>query len=333
MIAAKEKKLTKSDGATNGSKPAYVAAPIYKTKKGRLYLGRCEDVLTSQRTKRLKGKVQLIFTSPPFPLNDKKKYGNLKGDAYLQWLGEFGPIFADMLTPTGSIVMEVGNAWEPGSPVQSILPYQSLLRFLETGKLKLCQEITYYNPARLPSPAQWVTVERIRLKDATSKIWWMAKTEKPKADNRNVLAPYSAAMKSLLARGKYNSGKRPSEHNIGETSFLKDNGGAIAPNLIEVANTQSTLKYQQFCKENDLTQHPARMPDKIAEFFIKFLTDENDLVLDPFAGSNTTGSTAEKLNRRWISIEALPQYAVPSISHFDEPLAAKMMRRIANLPK
>jgi site-specific DNA-methyltransferase (cytosine-N4-specific) len=266
-------------------------------------------------------------------LNEKKKYGNLKGEAYLKWLGEFGPIFADLLTPTGSIVMEIGNAWEPGSPVQSILPYQSLLRFLESGKLKLCQEITYFNPARLPSPAQWVTVERIRLKDATSKIWWMAKSEKPKADNRNVLAPYSEAMKTLLARGKYNSGKRPSEHNIGKTSFLKDNGGAIAPNLIEVANTQSTLKYQQFCKAHELTPHPARMPDKIAEFFIKFLTDENDLVLDPFAGSNTTGATAERLNRRWISIEALTPYAVSSISHFDEALAAKLVRRISNLPK
>lgn len=307
-------------------------APYFKTKKGRLYLGKCEEVLGSARAKKLKGKVQLIFTSPPFPLNDKKKYGNLQGEEYLKWLGDFGPLFAGLLTPTGSIVMEIGNAWEPGSPVQSILPYRSLLKFLETGKLKLCQEITYFNPARLPSPAQWVTVERIRLKDATSKIWWMAKTEKPKADNRNVLAPYSEAMKALLARGKYNSGKRPSEHHIGEKSFLKDNGGAIAPNLIEVANTQSTLKYQVFCKEHGLTPHPARMPDKIAEFFIKFLTDEGDLVLDPFAGSNTTGATAERLKRRWISIEALAPYAAASVSHFDEALAEKMVKEAANLP-
>lgn len=307
-------------------------APYFMTKKGRLYLGKCEEVLGSAQAKDFKGKVQLIFTSPPFPLNDKKKYGNLQGEEYLKWLGDFGPLFAELLTPTGSIVMEVGNAWEPGSPVQSILPYRSLLKFLEMGKLQLCQEITYFNPARLPSPAQWVTVERIRLKDATSKIWWMAKTEKPKADNRNVLAPYSEAMKALLARGKYNSGKRPSEHNIGKKSFLKDNGGAIAPNLIEVANTQSALKYQLFCKKHGLTPHPARMPDKIAEFFIKFLTDEGDLVLDPFAGSNTTGATAERLKRRWVSIEALAPYAAASVSHFDEASAEKMVKEAASLP-
>ena len=138
------------------------------------------------------------------------------------------------------------------APVQSVLPYKSLLAFLEAGKLKLCQEITYYNPARLPSPAQWVTVERIRLKDATTKIWWMSKSDKPKADNRNVLKPYSKAMQQLLKRGTYNFGSRPSEHQIRETSFLKDNGGAIASNLIEASNTFSTLDYQNFCKKKTM---------------------------------------------------------------------------------
>ena len=46
------------------------------------------------------------------------------------------------------------------------------------------------------------------------------KTDYPKADNRKVLRPYSESMKSLLKRGSYNAGKRPSEHSIGEKSFL-----------------------------------------------------------------------------------------------------------------
>lgn len=309
-------------------KSSSIDGQIYSTNKGRLFFGPCEEVLASPTLTRLKGKVQLIFTSPPFPLNEKKKYGNLKGEQYLKWLADFGPLFSEMLTPDGSIVMEVGNAWEPGSPVQSVLPYKSLLAFLEAGKLKLCQEITYYNPARLPSPAQWVTIERIRLKDATTKIWWMAKSDNPKADNRNVLKPYSKAMQKLLKRGTYNSGTRPSEHQIGEKSFLKDNGGAIASNLIEASNTFSTLDYQNFCKENDVHSHPARMPAAIPEFFIKFLTEKNDIVLDPFAGSNTTGAAAERLGRRWVSIEAMAPYAMSSIAHFDLKDAKKHLRQI-----
>lgn len=301
-------------------------SPLFKNTRGAVYLGKCEEVLSHPDfLSKYQGKVQLIFTSPPFPLNQKKKYGNHQGEEYLKWLGEFGPLFANYLKPDGSVVMEIGNAWEKGSPTQSILPYQALLSFLQTGEFKLCQEVTYYNPARLPSPAQWVTIERIRLKDSTSKVWWMAKTDKPKADNRKVLKPYSSSMKTLLKRGTYNSGKRPSEHNISEKSFLEDNGGAIPPNLVEAANTRSDLVYQSFCRDHDVEQHPARMPEKLAEFFIEFLTDKGDLVLDPFSGSNTTGFVANRLERNWISIEALPHYAAAGVANFDEAVAKSLL--------
>lgn len=304
-----------------------ITTPIFQNKCGAVYLGKCEEILSNPEfLAKYQGKIQLIFTSPPFPLNQKKKYGNHQGDEYLKWLGEFGPLFAKYLKPNGSIVMEIGNAWEKGSPTQSILPYQALFSFLQAGNFKLCQEITYYNPARLPSPAQWVTIERIRLKDSTSKVWWMAKTDKPKADNRKVLKPYSPAMNSLLKRGTYNSGKRPSEHNISEKSFLEDNGGAIPPNLVEAANTSSSSVYQSFCREHDIERHPARMPEKLAEFFVQFLTDKGDLVLDPFSGSNTTGLVANKLGRKWLSIEAMPHYAASGVANFDESIANLLLK-------
>lgn len=307
-----------------------VSDAVFSTKLGALFLGQCEDVLAFPSFKALTGKVKLIFTSPPFPLNQKKAYGNLKGEAYMKWLAAYANLFGEMLTPDGSIVMEIGNAWEPGKPVQSLLPYQSLLAFIEAGKFQLCQEITYHNPARLPSPAQWVTVDRIRLKDATTKIWWMAKTDRPDADNRRVLKPYSDAMQKLLKRGKYNSGKRPSEHKVSEEGFLKDNGGAIASNLVEASNTGNQLAYQKFCKEHEQKGHPARMPDSIPEFFIQFLTQPGDIVLDPFSGSNTTGDAAERLNRRWLSIEADAYYAATGISRFDEASALEMLKLCEN---
>ena len=312
---------------TNGNSHRASKA-LYKNERGSVILGRCEEVLKSPEIReQYLGKVQLIFTSPPFPLNQKKKYGNYQGDAYLKWLSAFGPLFAEYLKPNGSVVIEIGNAWEKGSPTQSILPYQALLGFLKEGKLKLCQEITYYNPARLPTPAQWVTIERIRLKDSTSKLWWMAKTDKPKANNRNVLKAYSAAMRRLLERGTYNSGKRPSEHQISKNGFLKEHEGAISPNLIQAANTRSESKYQTFCRDQGVEPHPARMPEKVAEFFIKFLTDKDDLVLDPFSGSNTTGLVADRLERRWLSIEDFPNYAVAGVSSFDLRRATTLLKQ------
>lgn len=288
----------------------------YTTPKGRFYLGLSEEVLQTPSLKNLKGKIQLIFTSPPFPLNRKKKYGNLQGSEYASWLSSFAPLFSEFLTPDGSIVIELGNAWNPGFPTVSTLPMEALLAFKEIGNFHLCQEFICYNPARLPTPAQWVTIERIRAKDAFTRLWWFSQSPRPKADNRQALKEYSPAMKKLLKNGKYNSGRRPSEHVIGEQSFLRDNGGAIAPNVIIAANTSSSDSYLEYCRENGLEHHPSRMPADLAEFFVNFLAETDDWIMDPFAGSNVTGAVAERLGRRWISIEPNEEYAKGSIGRF-----------------
>ncbi len=294
------------------------AQVAYTTSFGRSVLGKAEEVLESGAyAKDLKKKVDLIFTSPPFPLNRKKRYGNEQGDAYVNWLVKFAPLFKKMLKPKGSIVLELGNAWEAGRPVMSTLALKALLAFLERGELTLCQQFVWYNPARLPSPAQWVNVERIRVKDAYTHLWWMAQTDRPHADNRQVLTKYSNSMQRLLERQRYNTGKRPSEHHIGDKSFLKNNAGAIPSNLITLANTQASSDYLKYCREHELQPHPARMPSGVAEFFIKFLTKPRMLVLDPFAGSNTTGAAAEKLGRRWLAIEPNELYLEGSRGRFE----------------
>jgi DNA modification methylase len=290
----------------------------YTTKKGRFEIGTIEDFLDSPLSAEFEGRVQLIFTSPPFPLNRKKKYGNLVGEDYVNWLASLANRVCRLLTSTGSIVMEVGNAWEPGEPVMSTLALRSLLAFLEAGNLNLCQQFICNNPARLPSPAQWVNVDRIRVKDSYTHVWWMSPVTRPKADNRNVLKEYSESMRKLIQSQKYNAGKRPSEHHIGATSFLKDNAGAIPSNVLTFSNTSASDPYQSYCKANGLDKHPARMPQGLAEFFIKFLTDEGDLVFDPFGGSNTTGSAAENLGRCWLATEPNVKYISGSLGRFKE---------------
>ena len=219
----------------------------YKTSRGTMFQGKIEAFLQSPRAAKYASKVQLIFTSPPFPLNRKKAYGNEQGEAFSTWLAGLASELKKLLTPTGSIVVEMGNAWEPGRPVMSVLALESLLQFLKKGDLCLAQQFICYNPARLPSPAQWVNVDRIRLKDAYTHVWWMSATDRPYANNRNVLTPYSKSMLHLLETGKYNAGKRPSEHHIGKKSFLKRNGGAIPANVLTITNTGTRDTYQAYC--------------------------------------------------------------------------------------
>lgn len=292
---------------------------------------------------KIKGNVQLIFTSPPFPLNNKKKYGNLQGEEYQKWFASLAETFSELLTENGSIVIELGNSWVHGKPIQSLLHLHSLIGFLENENagLQLCQEFICYNPSRLPSPAQWVTINRIRTVDSFTRLWWMAKSDFPKADNSKILRPYSKSMLSLLKKQKYNSGKRPSEHLISEESFLANHGGSIMPNVIELeqadefrevrlphnflsySNTTSNDLFTKKCKEKNIQIHPARMPRQLPEFFIEFLTDEGDLVLDPFAGSNTTGVTAEMMNRKWVSLEIKEEYAEQAKIRLDIERKAK----------
>lgn len=305
--------MTSTTNPFLGRVPANVA---YATHWGRMFHGMSDAILVDRSLSRFEGKINLILTSPPFPLNRKKKYGNETGERYVHWLCEFGPLFKKMLAPDGSIVIEMGNSWEPGQPVMSTLALRALLNFQARNQFYLCQEFVWQNPAKLPSPAQWVNVERIRVKDSFTKLWWMSPNIKPKANNQRVLQAYSQAMNDLLKRGSYNSGKRPSEHNIGAKSFLKNNGGAIPSNVLTFANTQSFDPYHLYCRQHGFQLHPARMPGELAKFFINFLTEPGDIVLDPFGGSNTTGAAAEELERHWISIEAERDYIVGSRGRF-----------------
>lgn len=298
----------------------------YKTPRGRMFLGLAEDFLASAIGATKRGKVQLILTSPPFPLNRKKRYGNLQGEAYVKWLADFAQPLRKLLKRNGSIVLELGNAWEPGKPLMSTLALKALIAFLEAGNLKLCQQFICYNPARLPSPAQWVTVKRCRVKDAYTHVWWMAPSESPLANNRNVLTEYSPAMRALLKSRRYNTGSRPSEHTIGKTSFCQDNGGAIPSNVLRMANTSSRDMYYDYCRRKGLAPHPARMQRELPEFFIKFLTNRNSLVFDPFGGSNTTGAAAERLGRRWIAVEPNKDYLQGSRGRFGEKRGANRRR-------
>lgn len=283
----------------------------YTTNYGAAYLGDSLELMKEIPD----SSIDLILTSPPFALTRQKEYGNKQEQEYVEWFLQFSKEFYRILSAKGSLVIDLGGAYIPGYPVRSIYQYELLVKLCREQDFFLAQEFYHYNPSRLPTPAEWVTVRRIRVKDSVNVVWWLSKTEFPKATNRNVLKPYSDSMKSLIKNG-YKAKMRPSGHDISD-KFGIDNGGAIPPNLLELANTNSNGQYQTKCREHGIKPHPARFPVGFSDFFIKFLTDENDIVLDPFAGSNTTGYSAEHLNRRWISMELIEEYLNGSMHRFN----------------
>jgi site-specific DNA-methyltransferase (cytosine-N4-specific) len=284
--------------------------PLYSTDLGQAY---CADSLELLPTLP-DASVDLVFTSPPYALHFKKEYGNADQKEYVKWFMPFAEQIKRLLKPDASFVLNVGGAWKPGAPIRSLYHFRLLLALCDDLGFNLCQEFFWYNPAKMPAPAEWVNVRRMRVKDSVEYIFWLSASRFPRADNSKVLQAYSKDMQRFIKRGIKNT-KRPSGHNI-KTTFAADKGGSIPPNLIECGNNESNSRYIKETKAQGRKVHPARFPAELPRFFMEFLTEPGDLVLDPFAGSNTTGAVAERLRRRWLSVEKDRTYAEDSELRF-----------------
>jgi DNA modification methylase len=284
----------------------------YETDYGAAYAGDSQKLLA----KLPDSSVNLVFTSPPYALHFKKAYGNVSKEDYVQWFLHFAREIRRVLKDDGSFVLNIGGSYNKGEPTRSLYHFKLMIALVEEIGFYLAQECFWYNPAKMPMPAEWVTVRRVRIKDSVEYVWWFSKTPHPKADNRKVLKPYSADMLRLAARG-VKATVRPSGHNIKESFDKIGAGGAIPGNVIEeqipvdmltLGNNAANDVYTKRCKEEGVDIHPARFPAALPEFFVKLLTDEGDVVVDPFAGSNTAGYVAQQLGRQWLAFEMSGEY-------------------------
>jgi site-specific DNA-methyltransferase (cytosine-N4-specific) len=302
--------------------------PVYRTARGSAFLGNSQELL--QRVP--DGTVSLVFTSPPYALHFKKEYGNADKRDYVRWFIPFAKEVFRILKDDGSFVLNIGGSYNQGTPTRSLYHFKLLIALVEEVGFHLAQECFWYNPAKMPMPAEWVTVRRMRIKDSVEYVWWLSKTPWPKANNLNVLKEYSPDMIRLARRGVKPT-VRPSGHVIRHSFDKVDAGGAIPANVVEdelpdlpvpeamlkFGNNAANDDYAKRSKELGLKMHPARFPASLPEFFIKLLTDQDDIIIDPFAGSNTTGLVADGLGRRWVAIECVPEYVEASKVRFEHP--------------
>ena len=316
---------------------------VYETELGEAWAGESGRLLKQLPA----NSVDLVLTSPPYALLKAKSYGNHEDIRYVKWFRPFAREIFRVLKDSGSFVLNIGGGWQSGLPTRSLYVQKLLLDLCEPDSRRnnaphfnLAQEFFWFNPAKMPNPAQWVTIDRIRVKDAVEYVWWLSKTPHPKADNRRVLAPYSKSMQRLLDTERYNKGRRPSGWQVSD-DWAIDHGGAIPPNVLPAAlvesphsspvqgteeqfnmfvetNTTSNDTYRNKCRENGVEAHPAMFPKALPEFFIRMLTEPGDLVVDPFSGSNTTGKTADDMRRRWIAIERNRKYVESSLYRWSD---------------
>jgi DNA modification methylase len=293
--------------------PSMKARPAYTTPHGAAFCGDSLDLLQSLP----EGSVNLVITSPPFALLREKSYGNEVQSEYVDWLLRFCEQVRRVLAEDGSFVLDLGGAYQRGVPTRSLHQWRVLIHCVDEFGFHLAEEVYWHNPAKLPSPIEWVNKRKLRMKDSVNTIWWFGKTAWPKADVTKVLAPYSARMKVLLKDPEafYKPKVRPSGHDIGK-NFATDNGGALPSNLLQIPNTESNGFYTEACKIVGTPAHPARFPALLPQHFIRMLTAPSDLVLDIFAGSNTTGQVAEANGRRWLAFELSKEYVAASAFRF-----------------
>jgi site-specific DNA-methyltransferase (cytosine-N4-specific) len=291
-----------------------VVVTVFETDHGMALWASSQDALALIE----RASVNLILTSPPYPLVRKKQYGNLAVKEHIDWLLDEAKGWHEVLADDGSLVLNLGDAWTPGEPTMTLYQERLLLRLVDDLGFTLAQRFYWHNPSKMPAPAEWVTIRRVRVKPSVEPVYWLAKSAQPKASNRNVLVPYSDSMRDRLAQGGEQRARvKPSGHALKEGAFGTDNGGAIPPNLLTIPNTGSRDHYRDRCKAAGLPPHPASFPLALPEFFIKLTTDPGDLVYDPFGGRGRTAVAAETLGRRWLTSERALAYVQGAAFDFE----------------
>jgi len=298
----------KGRNALRQARPGLVIT-IYEDNVGRAVWADCQDAFAELADE----SVQAIISSPPYPLLRQKSYGNLAEEQHVEWLTNLADGWRRVLKQDGSLFLNLGDCWQRGAPTQSLYVERLLLRLCDNLGYKLAQRLEWYNPAKLPAPAEWCTVRRVRVKSGLERVLWLSKSDHPYADNRNVLVPYSEKMNKLIRAGGEVGANRPSGHVLRAQAFREDNGGSIPSNLIVASNTASNCDYQAACRAVDLPIHPARFPEALPEFAIKLATRPGDLVADPFGGSFMTAAVAKRLGRRFFTSEKALEFALGGV--------------------
>lgn len=233
------------------------------------------------------GSVDLFMTSPPYARQREDAYGGISPGDYPRWMGEVVGKAMRKLSPTGSFVLNIKEHVSGG--VRDTYVLDTLRMLAESFRWV----DTYIWVKKNPFP----TGSRRRLKDAFEYCYHFAKTKEFKFFPEQAMVPADTRFAESEAR-RANKGA----HNVSNGSGLNMSRRVEPKEMVRPSNVI-------MCPVDSTNHdHPATFPEALPERFIRLMTEEGDLVCDPFMGSGTTGAVAVRLGREFVGIERDSRY-------------------------
>lgn len=243
------------------------------------------------------GKFELIMTSPPY--NVGKKYETKRPiDEYLDIQTAIISELVRTLSATGSICWQVGNFIHKGEVFPLDVYYYQI--FKDYG-LKLRNRIIWQFGHGLHSSK--------RFSGRYETILWFTKS-----DN------YTFNLDKVRVPSKYPGKKHFKGPNKGKYSGNPNGKNPSDIWQIVLNDWESEIWNIPNVKANHVekTDHPCQYPIELVERCVLALTNENDWVLDPFAGVGSTILAALKNNRNVIGIEKERQYKEIAVNRVND---------------
>lgn len=289
--------------------PAGTYLVAFSTDLGIALWGSCTDVFA-----RLDEPIHLVVTSPPYCLARPRAYGNPSVEAYVDFICQAMEPMVRHLVPGGSIALNLSNdVFEPKSPARSIVGELLVVALHQRLGLSKMDTLVWHNPSKAPGPTMWASRTRQQLNVAWEPVYWF--TNDPKlcrSDNRRVLQPHTEQHQRLIDRGGerrrgiYGDGA----NRIYPGSFGTPTAGRIPRNVQTIPHRcRSQDELRALARAEGLPMHGATMPLKLAKFLVEFLSEEGDLVVDPFGGWFAVPAACEEGGRRWAATELMGEYA------------------------
>lgn len=273
--------------------------------ENRFIVGDCVEVMKDLPSK----SVDLVLTSPPYA--DQRDYGtegsSISPDDYIKWFVPKARQIKRVLKDNGSFILNINDKTVDG--FQHLYAFELMIYLCKKMGFRLVRDYIWYNPATPPNVFSRGGYGRT--KKSHEYCFWFSKGSEWTFNLDPIRKPYGKDMDKFLqgkGKGDRTENSRPSTHNFNCEKVWANKGGSDPGSVISLGNTNSNDLFSKLCKERGIA-HPARFPEKLAEFFILSGTEEGALVLDPFSGSGTTALSAARNNRRWIGIDANADYS------------------------
>ncbi len=289
----------------------------FSTKLGVAIIGYAESVFAN-----LNEPIYLAVVSPPYPLTNPRKYGNVKESEYVQWLTDtMAPVIKN-LAPGASICLNLGqDVFLKGTPARSMYIERLILALHDRFGLALMDRAIWWNGSKPPGPIAWASKKRVHLNVAYEPIIWMTNDPmKVFSNNQRILLPHSEKHLDFVRNGgaKKAAIKSDGAYRLKEGSYSKVTEGKIQRNVISMGHSCSINRaYRKAAIEQGYVPHGATMPYKLAKMLIEFLTAPGQLVVDFMAGSITTGYAAEISGRPWVCVDPVVDYVMGGASKFE----------------